>query len=72
MKRVIRNRYGLYLVAEGTWTKFSKEVQCFPDIQSALLVKERYGLKYADIVLLLDDKPSTRREVVLSHLDPAA
>jgi hypothetical protein len=59
-------------VAEGTWTKFSKEVQCFPDIHSALLVKERFCLKDADIVLLLNDKPSARHDAVLSRLDAAA
>jgi hypothetical protein len=69
VKRVIRNRAGLYLKADGTWTKDLEQAVCFSGFKAVISEKERLSLKEVDLVLLIKSTPSPKYDVVLPLRD---
>jgi hypothetical protein len=68
VKRVIRNRTGLYWTEDGSWSSDYQEAWNFAHIADAVAAKQRYQIKEVDLVLLLHDVPTPAYDVIL-HLN---
>jgi hypothetical protein len=65
MRRVIRNRAGFYLKADGTWTADWEQGADFRGTIAVISAEESLCLKEVSMVLIIEDSPSPEYDVVL-------
>jgi len=59
MKRLIRNKpTGQFLKSDGSWTKDASAAMSYPNVRSVLAAEEKFNLRDAEIVLMIQEKPS--------------
>ena len=63
--RVIQNLGGEYFKSGGAWTANFDDAEKFANTQAALSVRTQFKLSGVSLVLVVHDKPSPQRDVVL-------
>ena len=58
MTRVIRHKVTKAFFATGEWTKDFDAAQKFSDLESVVQAREKYQIREAEVVLLMEAKPS--------------
>ena len=66
MTKVIRNREGLYLREDGTWTAEFQEAKIFQSLNNVFAAKLRFQIENAYLVLVVNEEPSREYDIVLS------
>ena len=62
----IRNKGGLFLKQDGTWTVQFEEAEKFNDLNSVFAAKLQFHIENADLVLVMDDhNPPSKYDVIL-------
>ena len=61
--RVIRNRAGLYLKSDDSWTVYFREARTFESIDSAVELKKGLGLQQVEMVFVMGNSPSPRDRI---------
>ena len=74
LKRLIRHRRtGEFLAQNATWTREPELALGFPDLSSAMVLREKLVLKDVDLVLMVGEKPNRDYDIILPLWDaPAA
>jgi hypothetical protein len=65
MTKIIRNRSGHYLKADGTWTTIFEEAEMFPSTLELIHAWQSFQLLEVEMVLVVGDKPCSEWDVVL-------
>ena len=69
MTRVIRHKATRAFFTAGNWTKDFGAAQKFSDLESVLEAREKYQIKGAEVVLLMEAKPSQYDVILPLQLD---
>ena len=64
-KRLIRNGSGQYLKPDGTWTSNIEDARSFASTLEVINAWQSYNFSDVQMVLIFDDKPSPKWDVVL-------
>ncbi len=74
LKRLIRHRRtGEFLAQNASWTREPELALGFPDLSSAMALREKLVLKDVDLVLMVGEKPNRDYDIILPLWDaPAA
>ena len=69
LKRLIRHRRtGEFLAQNATWTREPELALGFPDLSSAMALREKLVLKDVDLVLMVGEKPNRDYDIILPPL----
>lgn len=73
LKRLIRHRRtGEFLAQNATWTREPELALGFPDLSSAMALREQLVLKDVELVLMVGETPNHEYDIILPLWDARA